>query len=49
MYQAITDDMESFVELFKRMKDANMNPEHVAKLFSVAKNGLDSLSLNLTQ
>lgn len=43
MYQAITDDMEFFVELFKRMKDADMNPEHVVKLLSVAKNGLGSL------
>ncbi len=43
MYREIIDDIETFVKLYKLMKDADMKPEQTVKLLSFANNGLVSL------
>ena len=43
MYEEITADIESFVNLYKLMKDANLKPEQTVKLLSFANNNLADL------
>ena len=43
VYETVKDDIWAFVELYRLIKAAGMNPEHVKRLLEIANNDLPSI------